>query len=178
MYKILAINPGSTSTKVALFFDKECQFAHGIHHETEQLSHFESINDQTEFRKAAILQTLKNENILLQSIDAFVGRGGLLKPIPSGTYAVDSMMLNDLSAGILGEHASNLGGILAHEFAAKFIKPAYIVDPVVVDELQDVARLSGHPLLPRKSIFHALNQKSVARQAAGRLGKKLSLIHI
>lgn len=178
MYKILAINPGSTSSKVALFHDDVCLFMHSIHHETALLSQFDTINDQTKYRRDAILQYLENEGTSLESIDAFVGRGGLLNPIPSGTYSVDEHMLKDLSIGILGEHASNLGGILAYNFACKYNKPAYIVDPVVVDELQDEARLSGHPLFPRKSIFHALNQKSVARQAAAQLNKKYTQVNL
>jgi butyrate kinase len=183
VFVILAINPGSTSTKIALFEDEQCIFIHSIYHDVDDLAGFETVNDQAGFRLDAINQKLQEEHIAPAEIDAFVGRGGLLKPIPSGTYTVDDTMLHDLSIGILGEHASNLGGILAHKFASEFKKPAYIVDPVVVDELQDVARFSGHPLFPRKSIFHALNQKSVGRQAAENLGKtydqvKLVIAHL
>ena len=171
MFAILVINPGSTSTKIAMFHDKECAFSYSISHDSDELAVFGTINDQTDFRINAIKTVLHKEKIELERIDAFVGRGGLLKPISSGTFTVDANMLDDLQKGVLGQHASNLGGIIAHRFAEKYSKPAYIVDPVVVDELQDIARLSGHPLLPRKSIFHALNQKSVARQAAATLGK-------
>lgn len=171
MFVVLVVNPGSTSTKVALFRGERLLFSHSIHHDADILAQFETINAQTDFRIKAIFSVLTQENVTLEKIDAFVGRGGLLKPIPSGTYNVDDDMLHDLTIGILGEHASNLGGIIVRNLSSKYHKPAFIVDPVVVDELQDIARLSGHPLLPRKSIFHALNQKSVARQAADKLGK-------
>jgi butyrate kinase len=119
-----------------------------------------------------ILDTLNEQGINLTKLNAVVGRGGLLKPIQGGTYAVDDNMLADLKVGVLGEHASNLGGILAFEIASKLNIPSFIVDPVVVDEMQDVARVSGMPELDRKSIFHALNQKAVARRAAAEAGKK------
>ena len=178
MFLILVINPGSTSTKIALFQGEQKLFSHNLHHDADVLARFETINDQSDFRIDAILSTLHREKVALENIDAFVGRGGLLKPIPSGTYLVDDDMLHDLKVGILGEHASNLGGIIAFFLSSKFNKPAYIVDPVVVDEMEDIARLSGHPLLPRKSIFHALNQKSVARQAAAKLGRKYDEINL
>lgn len=179
MFLVLVVNPGSTSTKVALFRGEKVLFSHSIHHDTETLARFETINDQTEFRTRDIFAVLTRENITLEKIDAFVGRGGLLKPIPSGTYSIDKEMIHDLTVGVMGEHASNLGGIIVNHLSSTYRKPAFIVDPVVVDELQDMARLSGHPLMPRKSIFHALNQKSVARQAAKKLGRAyetLSLI--
>nr|WP_250160247.1 butyrate kinase [Caloranaerobacter azorensis] len=114
----------------------------------------------------------------LTKLSAVVGRGGLLKPIAGGTYKVNERMLEDLKVGVLGEHASNLGGILAHEIASQLNIPAFIVDPVVVDEMEDVARISGMPELERKSIFHALNQKAVARRAAKELGKAYNEVNL
>jgi butyrate kinase len=171
MYQILVINPGSTSTKIAVFQDHKQLFSKTLQHSASSLLEFSTIAAQHSFRLHAILQTLEKEHFDLSLIDACVGRGGLLKPIPSGTYVVDSLMLKDLQIGIQGEHASNLGGILALELAKTTHKPAFIVDPVVVDELQDVARLSGHPQFARKSIFHALNHKAVARVACEQLDK-------
>ncbi|MBN1542562.1 butyrate kinase [candidate division KSB1 bacterium] len=169
MYRILALNPGSTSTKIAFFHDENESFAVNLHHSTQDLENFSRIIDQYAFRLQTIEKLLEEKGLALNDIDAFVGRGGLLIPISSGTFAVDDIMLKDLYAGVQGEHASNLGGILAYELAKRVDKPAFIVDPVVVDELQDLARFSGHPELPRRSIFHALNQKAVARKAATHL---------
>ncbi|HBY56585.1 MAG TPA: butyrate kinase [Candidatus Atribacteria bacterium] len=171
-YKILVINPGSTSTKVALFSNEELFFEKKIEHSSEELSVFHKIIDQYQFRKDIILDFLKEKGINLYTLDAIVGRGGLLKPIPSGTYRVNEKMLEDLRKGVSGEHASNLGGILAYGIAEKLSIPAYIVDPVVIDEMKPVARISGMPEIPRISILHALNQKAVARKAALDLGKK------
>lgn len=171
-YKILVINPGSTSTKLALFRGKEQVFSETIEHSEAELAPFARITDQLELRRDVILNFLKKNGISLQDIDAVSGRGGLLKPIPGGTYLVNEKMLDDLKAGVRGEHASNLGGLLAHEIAEKAGCPAYIVDPVIVDELEPLARISGIPEIQRKSIFHALNQKAMARKAAEKLGKK------
>jgi butyrate kinase len=177
--KVFAVNPGSTSTKVALFENNKKVFTCTITHSSDDLKRFKSINDQFEFRSSAIEKAIEPENIKLAQMDAFVGRGGLLRPIPGGVYIVDETMLADLKNCIAGEHASNLGALIVDVFARTYKKPAFIVDPVVVDELDDIARLSGHPLFPRISIFHALNQKSVARQAAKQLGapyEELNLI--
>ncbi len=165
MYQILVINPGSTSTKIAVFQEHNQLFSKTLQHSASSLSEFFSVAAQHPFRLHAILHTLAIENFDLSQIDACVGRGGLLKPIPSGTYIIDDLMVHDSQKGVQGEHASNLGAILALELATTHNKRAFIVDPVVVDELQDVARLSGHPHLARKSIFHALNHKAVARVA-------------
>jgi len=171
VYRILAINPGSTSTKIAIFDNEKPVFEEVLRHSNEKISQFDTIFDQYEFRKNVILQTLNEKGINLTELAAIVGRGGLLKPIPGGTYQVDEEMLEDLKVGVLGEHASNLGGVLAYEIANQLNIPAYIVDPVVVDEMDDIARISGMPELERKSIFHALNQKAVARRAAKEAGK-------
>jgi butyrate kinase len=178
-YKILVINPGSTSTKIAVFEDEKIVFADNIKHTTEELSMFGYIIYQHEFRKKLILQKLKEANIDLSQIDIIVGRGGLVKPILSGAYEVNDRLKEDLMKGVQGEHASNLGGLIADDIAKLTLNAkAYIVDPVVVDELQDVARITGHPDIPRTSIFHPLNQKSVARRFAKSLGKKYENLNL
>ncbi len=181
MYKLLIINPGSTSTKIAVFHDKEQVFKKNIKHPTEEVSKFEKIADQFEFRKDVIMGELKAEGIDLNGLTAVVGRGGLLHPLTSGVYEVNAAMIRDLNEAANGEHACNLGGLIAASIAKEFGVKAYIADPVVVDEMDDVARYSGHPLFPRKSIFHALNQKIIARTHARAVNKKyedLNLIGI
>lgn len=169
--RILVINPGSTSTKLSVFEgEREC-IQENVVHSTEDLKPFRRITDQIEFRMALIRRFLQDNRVDIRVLKAVVGRGGLLKPIRSGVYRVNATMLEDLRSGRFGEHASNLGGILAHGLAGEAGCPAYIVDPVVVDEMDDVARLSGMPGLERKSIFHVLNQKSVAREVARKIGK-------
>lgn len=178
--RILTINPGSTSTKFGVFVGTDPLFIKNIKHTTEELEPFEKITDQFHFRRNLILEQLEQADISLSQIRAVVGRGGLLKPIESGVYAVNEAMIHDLKNSPLGEHASNLGGLIANDIAKSLPDAgAYIANPVVVDELDDIARFSGHPLLPRISIFHALNQKAVARQHAKsimRLYEELNLI--
>ena len=176
-YKILVINPGSTSTKVALFSNEHLLFDKKIEHSNEELSVFHKIIDQYEFRLDIILNFLKEKGIEHSTLDAVVGRGGLLKPITSGTYRVNEKMLEDLRRGVMGEHASNLGGLLAHGIAGKLSIPSYIVDPVVIDEMKPVARISGMPEIPRISILHGLNQKAVTRKAALDLGKNYEKVN-
>lgn len=173
-YNILSINPGSTSTKIAVYKNLDEEFTVTIRHSVDELRRFERIFDQYEFRKEIILKTLEDARIDLKKINAVVGRGGLVRPIPSGVYRVNQKMLDDLRNELYGEHASNLGAVLAHVIANSIGTniPAFIVDPVVVDELDEIARISGHPELPRISIFHALNQKAVARRFAREQGKK------
>ncbi|NOZ46522.1 MAG: butyrate kinase [Chlorobi bacterium] len=166
-YRILAINPGSTSTKVAVYQNTNPIFLKNIKHTIEELKDFDKITDQFNFRKNIILQELKNAGIKLELIRAVVGRGGLVKPIESGIYKVNKKMKYDLVNSPLGEHASNLGGLIADDIAGSLPNAiAFITDPVVVDELQPLARFSGHPAFQRKSIFHALNQKAIARSHA------------
>ena len=172
MERVLVINPGSTSTKIAVYEGEKPLFTEVLRHDAEELKKFKKIVDQYEFRKEIVLSLLKEKGIPLSSLSCVVGRGGLIKSVPGGTYLVNEKMLHDLHIGLQGEHASNLGGILAHEIAKPLGIPAFIVDPVVVDEMDDLARISGLPEITRKSIFHALNQKSVARKAASDLGKK------
>ncbi len=170
---ILAINPGSTSTKFSLFEEDRLVFENTLRHSAEELEDYEKITDQFHFRKDLIMVELSERNVDFRKIKAVVGRGGLLKPVESGVYEVNRKMIQELATGHYGQHASNLGGLIAHDLAM-FLKDsvAYIVDPVVVDELQDVARISGHPSIERKSIFHALNQKAVARIYAARINKR------
>ena len=178
MYKLLIINPGSTSTKVAVFQDKEQVFKKNIKHSVEEIAKFDRIADQFSYRKDVILSELKNEGIDLNGLSAVVGRGGLLHPLTSGVYEVNEAMIADLTAASYGEHACNLGGLIANDIAKEYGVKAYIADPVVVDEMEDVARYSGHPLFPRISIFHALNQKIIARQLAKDLGRKYEDMNI
>ena len=171
--RILTINPGSTSTKFGVFSGTDPLYIKTIRHSTEELDPYEKITDQFQFRKDLILKELQEAEICLEQIRAVVGRGGLLKPIESGVYEVNETMLHDLRNSPLGEHASNLGGLIARDIAQSLPDArAFIANPVVVDELDDIARLSGHPLLPRVSIFHALNQKAVARQHAKSIMRK------
>lgn len=178
MFRILAINPGSTSTKIAVFEDENEVFKKTLSHSEEELAPFHRIVDQYELRRSVIEKELENANYSINDFDCFVGRGGLVKPIPSGTYRVNETMMDDLQHSPLGEHASNLGGLIARAFEKETGKPSFIVDPVVVDEMDDVARITGFPEIQRHSIFHALNQKAVARRAAKELGKKYSEINL
>lgn len=169
----LIINPGSTSTKIAVFEDEKSIFETTLRHSNEELGKYSKVADQFEFRKNLILTALKENNIALDSLNAAVGRGGLLKPIEGGTYAVNDRLVEDLKASTIGEHASNLGGLIARSIGDEAGIPSFIVDPVVVDEITDVARISGHPNFERICIWHALNQKAVARRAAvEKFGKK------
>ncbi|MGN0025526.1 MAG: butyrate kinase [Clostridium sp.] len=163
---LLIINPGSTSTKIGVFQDEKELFQETLRHSSDEIAKYETIFDQMDFRKDIILNILKEKNFDLNSLSAVVGRGGMLKPMASGTYKVNDKMLEDLKIGVQGQHASNLGGMLANKIAEELNIPSFIVDPVVVDELDNVARVSGVPELPRLSKFHALNQKAVAKRYA------------
>ena len=171
-YRLLVINPGSTSTKIAVFDDEEIIFEETLRHSTEELAKYDKIYDQYEFRKDIIIDVLNKNGIEINSLDTVVGRGGLLKPIEGGTYSVSKKMLDDLKVGVLGEHASNLGGIIANQIAQSIDKPAFIVDPTVVDEMEDIARVSGMEDIDRVSIVHAPTQKAVARRPASSKGQK------
>lgn len=170
--RILTINPGSTSTKIGVFHNERSIFEKTLRHNIEELQRFDRIIDQYEFRKNHILETLHEQGINISKFDAVCARGGLLRPIEGGTYVVNDEMIEDLKSGYAGQHASNLGGIIAREIADGLNIPSYIVDPVVVDEMSVLAKVSGMPEIERKSIFHALNQKAVARKAAASLGKR------
>ena len=181
--KSLIINPGSTSTKIGVFEDENLLFEETLRHSTEEIAQFATIVDQKDFRKKIITDLLESKNFDIKSLNVVVGRGGMLKPIPGGTYAVTDELLADLKVGVQGQHASNLGGILAREIGDSIGVPSYIVDPVVVDELMPVARISGMPDVPRNSVFHALNQKAVAKRYAKEIGKpyeslRLIVVHM
>ena len=176
--KSLIINPGSTSTKIGVFEDETLLFEETLRHSTEEIAQYATIADQKDFRKGIIMNLLKEKNFDIKSLDMIVGRGGMLKPIPGGTYAVTDDLLHDLVIGKQGQHASNLGGMLAREIGDELGIPSFIVDPVVVDELCDVARYSGVPELPRTSVFHALNQKAVAKRYAKETGKAYDSLNL
>lgn len=168
---ILVVNPGSTSTKVAIFEGEKNVLQKNLSHSAEEVAKFLKVTDQYEYRQKMILEWMKESDISTGSLAAVVGRGGLLKPIPGGTYKVTDAMIDDLRTGIQGEHASNLGGIIAKGIADSEHIPAFIVDPVATDEFSDIARVSGLPEAPRRSLVHALNIKAVARRAARDMGK-------
>jgi butyrate kinase len=194
MHRVLTINPGSTSTKVAVYEDEHPLFVETIHHSAEEIAAFPHIADQYAFRRDAVLNLLDEHQIRLDSLDAVVGRGGLLRPMPSGTYRVNEKMLDELrpepfdklrTAPAEGlrhpqgrEHASNLGALIADDIARRAGIPAFIVDPVCVDEFDDIARISGLPEIERRSLSHALNLKAAAQRAARELGKRYEAVNL
>ena len=177
-FRILAINPGSTSTKIAIYDDERPVLEDTISHSDLDLSGFDEVWDQYEFRKRMITSTLGEKGIDLQSLSAVVGRGGLLRPVVSGTYKVNELMIQDGREGYQGQHAANLGPVLAFGIAWDLGIPAFMVDPPSVDEFEPPARLSGHKDIPRRSLVHALNIKATARMAARDLGKRLDQINL
>jgi len=177
-FKILAINPGSTSTKLAIYEDETSIFSASVKHNSKEILSFSKIVDQYDYRMKAIYDELKKDNIDLSTIDAVVGRGGMLKPIPSGTYEVNDAMIEFIKKAPRGEHASNLGCMIAKNIADSYGKRSFIVDPVAVDEMEDIARFTGMPELKRDSLFHALNQKAVALKAAKELGKPYNELNL
>ena len=168
-YKILAINPGSTSTKVALYDEERPLLELNLRHSTEEISRFAGVNDQLDWRRGLILSALREEAFDIRNLSAVIGRGGLIRPIPAGVYEVNSRMRYDLRNAQM-KHACNLGGLLAAQIAHMAGVKAYIADPPVVDEMDDAARISGMPMCPRKPVFHALNQKATARLHCERMG--------
>ncbi|MDR2210847.1 MAG: butyrate kinase [Spirochaetaceae bacterium] len=169
-FRILAINPGSTSTKFSVYDDETCILSKKIQHDSAQLARFGSVLKQKELRRNCIIKSLEEAEIAVSSLDAIAGRGGLLKPIESGTYSIGPKMLEDLHSATAAIHASALGAIIAAEMAESFSIPAYVVDPIVVDEMDRNAKLTGMPGVERSSVFHALNQKAIARRLAAELG--------
>ena len=165
-YLILVLNPGSTSTKVAMFGDEKELWRENLSHSTQELNKFKRIIDQRDFRKEVISQALQRHGVDTDKVSAVVARGGLLRPLESGVWEINEDMVKELSVEKWGSHASNLGAVMAFEFAREWGVPAWIVDPVVVDEMDEIARISGMPEIQRKSIFHALNQKAVVYRYA------------
>lgn len=168
---IFVINPGSTSTKIALFVNQELVFTHSVEHSLEELQQFDCVAAQLPMRQQAITKALAENNIDTANFSCIMGRGGMLRPIDGGVYAINPLMRNELQTGAHGEHASNLGALLAFALAEPLAIPSYIADPPVVDELQPLATVTGVPEINRRSLFHALNQKAVGRRAAKSLGK-------
>jgi butyrate kinase len=168
--KVLVINPGSTSTKFAIFQGQESIFTQTIRHKDEDIMTYPTIAYQLEYRLGLLLNALKTEGIEVSTLDGIVGRGGFLKPLNSGTYKVNEDMLQDLKSARYGEHASNLGAMMAHKLGTEHNLPSYIVDPIVVDEFEDTSRISGIPDIERISNLHALNIKAVSRKVASQLG--------
>ncbi len=177
---ILVINPGATSTKIAVYLQNRSVFLKTIRHECGELEAFSTTSDQLDYRLKLVFTEVEENHIPFDSVGVIIARGGLLHPIESGVYEVNETMISDLETGVMGDHASNLGGLIATSLLNTFTHAkAYIADPVVVDEMQAVARISGHPEFERLSIFHALNQKSVARTYAQSRGveyEELNLI--
>lgn len=170
--KVLIINPGATSTKIAIFEEEEQLFKLGIDHSAEELDQFDRVIDQADYRKDAILKAIADAGFQLSDFDAVCGRGGLYRPIPSGTYAVNDKVMADVENAPYGEHPSNLGAYLSKKIGDMVGIPAFFVDPVCVDEMTDLAHYSGFAEFKRLSLFHALNQKATGRKAAEKLGKK------
>ncbi|WP_378956546.1 butyrate kinase [Pelosinus sp. sgz500959] len=178
MKTLLVINPGATSTKIAVFVGEKLTLDETVQHLGQDLGCFERVVDQGQYRLDLILKVIANADLSLKALDGIVARGGLLKPLIGGTYAVNEEMLEDLKQGKRGEHASNLGALMADILAKQLNIPAYIVDPVSVDELEPMARISGLPKLPRVSMVHALNSKAVARKVAKKLGKEYEELNL
>jgi butyrate kinase len=178
-YKILSINPGATSTKVALYQDKTPLIVETLRHSPEELKAFPKTLDQLDYRKNIVLKFLQRNNLKATDLSAVVGRGGPFKPLASGTYRVNQKMLSDIKSGnVQADHVSNLGALIAHQLTKDTDIPAFIVDPVSVDEFPPVARISGMPELERKSLSHALNIKMVARKASSELGRKYEELNL
>ena len=175
-YRVLAVNPGSTSTKIAVFDDEQAVFTLTLRHDTAEITRFDCIIEQYEFRKGFVLEALEKYDIAPTSLEAVAGRGGLIKAVPGGAYRVNKAMLADLrNPALWGRiHASNLGAFIADSIASELNIPAYIVDPVTVDEFEDIARISGCPLIERKSLFHALNIRYCARSIASEMAAELA----
>lgn len=169
--KILAMNFGSTSTKIAVFLGKEKLLERTFTHTLKDMESINTMEENAAVRKPLILDYLADHGHAIESFDAIVGRGGLLRPIPGGTYTVNIDMLRDLRECRYGTHVCNLGGIIAWELGDRTGKPAFIVDPPVIDEMTELAHMSGHPDFPRRSLFHALNHKAIARRYAEDVGR-------
>lgn len=175
---ILVINPGSTSTKIGVFEDEKMLFDKTLRHPAEEIAKFATIPDQKDWRKELVVEALKENNFDAKKLTAVCARGGLVKPIQGGTYATNDALMADCVAGVQGQHACNLGGLIAREIGDELGIPSFVVDPPVVDEMQPVARYSGHPMIPRVSKFHALNQKAVAKRYAKEVGKKYEELNL
>ena len=178
-YRILAINPGSTSTKFAVYYNEECKLNKTLRHSITELSRYQSVLKQFDYRKGMIIESLVEEGFEVDSLKYIIGRGGLTYPLESGVYLVNNEMLAHASAGVYGQHASNLGPLIADYIANQIPgAKAYIADPVVTDEIDDIARITGHPNFEKRSIFHALNQKATARLHAKKIGTRYDHLNL
>ena len=177
-YRILSLNLGSTSTKIAIFEGENIKLLQSLRHSQEEIKELKNMEENAEFRKAHIMEFLKQNDVDLKSFDAIVGRGGLLRPIHGGTYEVNEAMLEDLESCKYGSHVCNLGGIIAHEIASEIGVKAYVVDPPIVDELCELARYSGHPEFKRRTTWHALNQKAIGKRYAIEIGKEYKELNL
>lgn len=176
--KVLVINPGATSTKIAAFDEGEQIYKKNIEHSAEDLDRFDRVIDQADYRTSAVLEAVMEGEFQLSDFQAICGRGGLYRPIPGGTYLVNDAVMHDVETAPYGEHPSNLGAYLAKKLADSVGIPAFFVDPVCVDELSEVAHYTGFAQMRRLSQFHALNQKSIGRKASERMGKKYEETHL
>lgn len=176
--RILAINPGGTSTKIAVYEGKKQLFKRTVNHSADDLKKYKKVFDEYEYRRKLIIDALKEEDVELSSLAAVAGRGGLLKPIEGGTYAVNDVMIDDVRNAINGEHASNLGCVLAKNIADEAKIPSFVVDPVSVDEFEPVSRITGIADIEKASWLHSLNQKAVCRKTAEKLGKKYEELNL
>lgn len=177
-HKVLAMNFGSTSTKVAIYEGDREVMTQVFRHTNEEMTGISNMEENAAFRKGVILSYLNEQGVNLAELDAIVGRGGLMRGIEGGTYIVNDNMLKDLHSCQYGYHVCNLGGILASEIGGELGKPAFVVDPPVVNEVADVARLSGHPDFPRRALFHALNQKAIAKRFAEEIGRPYESLNL
>lgn len=172
MYKVLAINPGSTSTKIGLYEDEKLVFSHSLDHSVKEIQEFKTINDQYNMRYQAILKVLEENNINIKELSCIVGRGGPVAPLSSGAYILDKVLVDKLKNDPMSRHASLLGGIIAYEMAEDLSIPSYIYDAVSTDEFEDIARLSGMKEIERKSLVHALNMRASGIKVAKEMGRK------
>lgn len=178
-FRVLVINPGSTSTKIAVFENEDQLFKESLQHSVAELAPYEGVIAQYEFRKAAILNALKARSFDLKTLAAVSARGGVVKPIESGVYHVNDGLVEDSKTGQYGMHASNLGALLARDLGDELGIPSFIVDPVSVDEMEPLARITGLPEITRTSVFHTLNQKAMARKVAiEKMGKKYEEVNL
>ena len=169
--QILAINPGSTSTKIAIYENEIQKFKTTIEHSAEELEKYKTVAEQYEMRKDAILEYLKNNDYDVAQLDGIAARGAPLPPLNTGAYKINASMVDRVKNRPLAEHASNLAAIIAYELAEKLSIPAYIYDAISSDELSDIARISGMPLIPRDSLLHTLNTRAVCMKTAQKMNK-------
>lgn len=176
--KILVIYPEVRATRIAIYRNTEPMFLKTIKHPEEELKQFENIPDQMPYRRDAILQELQRNEFRVELIEIIMARSGLVKPLKSGVYLINEKMVEDLKVGVTGMHETNLGGLIAYDIAQRIGKNAYMADPVVVDELSDLARITGHPMFVRKSIFHALSHKFFARKYAKSINRQYEELNL